>query len=67
MFDGQWNRKYAADVFKTKISTSQSKINLDVQILFGKIIHCLDPEFRKQPLRALDRSRNSTFSSVISH
>ena len=31
-------------VFETKTLSNQSKANLDVKILFGNIIHIIDPE-----------------------
>ena len=34
-------------VFETKMLINQSKANLDVKSLFGKITHLLDPEIRK--------------------
>ena len=49
--------------FETKMSNCfQSKANLDVKILFGKITHHLDPENRKMLVRAY-LNEDSTFHS----
>ena len=34
-------------IFETNTSTYQSKADLDVNILFGNIIHLIEPEIRK--------------------
>ena len=39
--------KSMGPIFKTKMLIYQSKANLNVKILFGKITHYLDPEIRK--------------------
>ena len=38
-------------IFKTNVSINQSKANLNVKILFGKITHLIDPEIRKMMKR----------------
>ena len=35
-------------IFKTKMLIYLSKANLDVKIMFGNIIHLIDPEIRKR-------------------
>ena len=40
-------------MFKTEMLMYQSKANLDVKFLFGKITHLSDPKIRRMPLRSL--------------
>ena len=48
-------------LFKTKLLIYQSKANLDVKILFGKIIRHLDPAIRKNCLKDKFGNQDSTF------
>ena len=50
-------------IFKTSILTYQSKVNIDVKILFGKVTHHLDPEIWKMLEGACFGIKNSTFDS----
>ena len=38
-------------IFKTEILINHSEVNLDLEILFGKIIHQVDAELRKMLLK----------------
>ena len=49
-------------IIKTYMLFYQSKANLDVKILFGKISHLLDPEIRTMLVRVLYENENSTCS-----
>ena len=46
-------------IFKIKLLIYQSKANLDVKILFGKITHYLDPEIKKILVRGMLGNENS--------
>ena len=48
------------------MSFFQSKANLDRKILFGKIIHHLDPEIRKMLERGMFGSKDYLFISIYS-
>ena len=50
--------------FKISMLLYQPKANLDVEILFGKIIHHLDSENRKMLVRAMLGNEGSTFHSA---
>ena len=51
-------------IFKTKMFTYQSKANLDVEILFGKITDHLDQEIRKMLVRGLYGNQNRTWNRL---
>ena len=50
-------------IFKTKVLIYQSKANLDVKILFGKIKHLKDPTTIKMLVKVCIGIENSTFHS----
>ena len=50
-------------IFKTEMSVYQSKDNLDVKVLFGRIAHHLDPEIRKMFAKDSYSNENSIFHS----
>ena len=52
-------------IFKTETLIYQSKANLDVKILFGKITHLLNPEIRSMLVRGISEYENCTFDSGL--
>ena len=50
-------------IFKTNTLTCHSKAKLDEKILFGKIIHHIDPEISKMLEGVCFEIKNSTFHS----
>ena len=52
-------------IFKAKMLIYQSKANLDEEILFGIIVHNLDPEIRKILVRGMLGNKDSSFHSGL--
>ena len=50
-------------IFKNRMLIYQSKADLDVKILFGKITHLVDPEIRKMLEWGLYENQDSTSHS----
>ena len=56
-----YGEKSMRPIFKSKMLIYQSKANLDEKMLFGKIIHHLDPKIRKVLVRGMFGNKDSSF------